>query len=376
MAEYADVVVVGGGVIGCSIARRLAQIGMAVTLVERDRPGAEASSAAAGILIPEAKADVPAALLALWRRGLALYPALMAAILEETGMPVEYRRTGRLVVALDDAEDEALVPRAAEQRAVGIRSERLDAATLREAEPALTESARGALYFPEHALVDNARLATALGIAAARAGVRLLTGQAISELLVQGNAVQGVRAGGMEIAAPVVVNAAGSWAGLLDRRAWLPVAPAKGQMVAFQSMLPPLLRHIVSSRYGSTVPRADGRILHGATVEDVGYDKRVTAGAVAQLLTGALTLVPALAGCALEAPWAGLRPRCTLDGLPIIGADPRWRGLYHATGHFTMGIISAPATAEAMAHLIAGTPNELDLAPFAPARLRVGEGAG
>src|SRR6266545_2300807 len=109
MAEYADVVVVGGGVIGCSIARRLAQIGMAVTLVERDRPGAEASSAAAGILIPEAKADVPAALLAL--------------ILEETGMPVEYRRTGRLVVALDDAEDEALGPRAEDQRAVGIRSE-------------------------------------------------------------------------------------------------------------------------------------------------------------------------------------------------------------------------------------------------------------
>src|SRR6266542_4917178 len=122
MVEYADVVVVGGGVIGCSIARRLAQGGMAVVLVERDRPGAEASSAAAGILIPEAKADVPAALLALWRRGLELYPALMAAILEETGMPVEYRRTGRLVVALDDAEDEALVPRAAEQRAVGIRS--------------------------------------------------------------------------------------------------------------------------------------------------------------------------------------------------------------------------------------------------------------
>jgi glycine oxidase len=284
-------------------------------------------------------------------------------------MPVEYRRTGRLVVALDDSEAVALAARAEEQRVVGIRVERLDAAGLREAEPAVTEAALGALSFPDHALVDNARLAIALGIAAAHAGVRVLTGRPVSELVVEGGAVRGARLGGQVVGAETVVNASGSWAGLLDQRAWLPVAPAKGQMIAFQTTPPPPLRHIVSSRFGSTVPRADGRVLHGATVEDAGYDKRVTAGAVAQLLAGALTLVPSLASCALEAPWAGLRPRCTADGLPIIGADPRWRGLYHATGHFTMGIISAPATVEAMAHLITGTPSELDLMPFAPSRV-------
>src|SRR6266545_5207973 len=289
-AAPADVVVVGAGIIGCAIARRLAQAGLAVTVIERDRPGAEASSAAAGILIPEAKPDVPPALLALWRRGLALYPDLIPALHDETGLPVEYRTTGRLVVALDEEEAFALPERAQQQRDAGLRVEVLDAVALRAAEPALTDAAQGALAFPDHALVDNARLTTAFAIAATRAGVRLLTGRSVSELLVEGGAVRGVRLGTDVIPAGAVVNAAGSWSGLLDGRAWLPVAPAKGQMIAFQTRpaWPPLLRHIVSSRHGSLVPRADGRVLHGATVEDVGYDKRNTAVGVARLLAGAL----------------------------------------------------------------------------------------
>lgn len=366
--QTADVIVVGAGVTGTIISRRLAQAGLSVTLIERDRPGAEASSAAAGILIPEAGPDVPGPMLAFWRRGHALYPALIDALHRESGLPVEYRMTGRLVVALDSQEAAALEERASWQRAARIPVETVGAEALRRLEPALTDAAYAGLLFPDHALVDNTRLTQAMAGAAVQAGVRLVAGRAVTGLAADGDTVQGVQTVDGVLAAGTVINAAGSWAGLLDSRAWLPVAPAKGQMVAFQTWPPPL-RHIIGSRYGVLAPRADGRVLAGSTVEEAGFDKRSTAGAVAGILAGAIAVVPALRNSVLEAPWAGLRPRCTVDGRPIIGPDPRWRGLYHATGHFKMGIISAPATAEAVAHHLLGTSCSLDLTPFAPSRL-------
>ena len=180
----------------------------------------------------------------------------------------------------------------------------------------------------------------------------------------------GVELAGERLAADVVINAAGSWAGLLDARAWLPVSPAKGQMLAFETRPPPV-QHIIGSRHGVLVPRADGRLLCGATVEDVGYDATVTAGAIEGLLRGAFAVLPALRNCRLESVWAGLRPRCTADELPIIGPDHRLRGLYHATGHFKMGIISAPITAQAIAAVVMGRESPLPLAPFAPGRFKL-----
>jgi glycine oxidase len=341
---------------------------MSVTLVERDRPGAGASSAAAGILVPEADTDVPPALLALWLRGQALFPDLLDEIRNSTGFPVEYRVTGRLLLAHDDERLAALQDHAVLQRSSGIRAEMLDSRAVREAEPAIAPSVAGALHFPDHALVDNARLNAAMAAAAVRAGVRMLTGRAVLGLELQDGEVRGVRLADGTLAARVVVNAAGSWSGQLDPRATLPVSPVKGQMLSLLTW-PPVLQRIVGTTGVSLTPRADGRLLCGATVEHAGYDTRVTAGAVAQFLSGALALIPALRDCPLESTWAGLRPRCSVDGLPIIGPDPRWAGLFHATAHFKMGIISAPSTAEALSHLIAGTPCPLDLAPFAPSRL-------
>jgi glycine oxidase len=371
-SDSADVVVIGGGAVGCAAALWLARAGVAVTLVERDRPGAGASSAAAGILVPEAGPDVPPALLALWQRGQALFPDLLDQVRDAVGFPVEYRVTGRMLLVHEEARLAAFEEHAVLQRASGIRAEMLDGHAVREAEPALAPGVLGALHFPDHALVDNARLNTALAAAAVRTGVRLLAGRAVTGLELEAGAVRGVRLVGETLTTRVVVNAAGSWSGQLDPRAPLPVAPMKGQMLSLLAWPPPL-RRIVSGAGVSLVPRADGRLLCGATVEDAGYDTRVTAGAAAQFLSGALALVPALRDCPLESTWAGLRPRCSADGLPIIGPDPRWAGLYHATAHFKMGIISAPSTGEALSHLIAGTPCSLDLGPFAPGRLNLAD---
>ena len=368
-AKTPDVIVVGGGIIGGSIAWELAGHGLQVTLIERDRPGAGASSAAAGILIPEADPARPPEILDLYQRSLRLYGDFMDRLLTDTGLPVEYRVTGRLLLALDEAEAAGLEQDRQIQHAAGIRAEVWDAAAVRAAEPALA-AATGALFFPDHALVDNARLTANIAMAAARRGVTILTGHPAMGLHVRDGRVLGVELAGERLAADVVVNAAGSWAGLLDARAWLPVGPAKGQMLAFETRPPPV-QHIIGSRHGVLVPRADGRLLCGATVEDVGYDATVTAGAIEGLLRGAFAVLPALRNCRLESTWAGLRPRCTADELPIIGPDHRLRGLYHATGHFKMGIISAPITAQAIAAVVMGRESPLPLVPFAPGRFKL-----
>ena len=222
-AKTPDVIVVGGGIIGGSIAWELAGHGLQVTLIERDRPGAGASSAAAGILIPEADPARPPEIIDLYQRSLRLYGDFMARLLADTGLPVEYRVTGRLLLALDAAEASGLEQDRQVQHAAGIRAEVWDAAAVRAAEPALT-AATGALFFPDHALVDNARLTANVAMAAARRGVTILTGRPALGLHVRHDRVLGVELAGERLAADVVVNAAGSWAGLLDARAWLPVS--------------------------------------------------------------------------------------------------------------------------------------------------------
>lgn len=359
-----EVVVVGGGAIGGAVAWRLAGHGLRVTLVEQEQPGAGASSAAAGLLLPSAGREGGAPLLALWRASLARYPAFVAALEQETGMPVEFRICGRLMLAFSEddlAEQERL---AALQRGAGIAVERWDAAQVRAAEPAAAPGVLGALYFPEHGLVDNRRLVAALALAAVRRGVRLRTGAPVAGFIVEGDRVRGVDLGGERLEADAVVNAAGCWAGRLDPRFPLPVVPAKGQALALA--LPPTpFERILSGPDGALSARRDGRILFGSTMEQAGFDRRVTADGVRRLLTASLALVPTLAGATLAETWAGLRPR-TPDALPIIGKVTE--GLYAATGHFQTGILGTPATADALAGLIATDESPLPLAAFSPAR--------
>jgi glycine oxidase len=361
-----DVIVIGAGVIGGAIAWRLACAGARVRLVERDRPGAEASSAAGGALIPSASPDTPAPLLQHWRASLRLYPAFVADLQATTGMAIEFRTPGRLVVALSEADLATLRAMHQQQADAGIPAEWWSADQIRAAEPTVSAAALGGLFFAEHSLVDNRRLVECLAMAVVRRGGTLQTGRPVTGLLTAGERVVGVDLGGEHLAAGAVVNAAGSWAGLVDWRFPVPVAPAQGQILALETR-PPLSERLVNSLEVGLVPRRDGRLIVGATIADVGYDKRVTAGAIQTLLSRAIRLYPNLVDAPIVETWAGLRPVVPADRLPLIGPDAR-AGLYHATGHFTMGILSAPATAEAVAGLILDGQSPLPVAAFAPTR--------
>lgn len=358
------VIVVGAGAVGCACALRLARGGQRVMLVERAQPASEASSAAAGILIPEAAAEVPAPLLQLWLQGLATTAGYAALAEELSGMTTGYRETGRLVVALDEAEAEALAAQYALQAPGGVEARWLSGAEARALESALSPSVRGAIFFPTHAQVEAPRYSRALYAAARRAGVDARLGQPVTAIEHEGGRVVGVRLGDERLAAEWVVLAAGSWSGTLPG-ARCPVRPLKGQIVRLEPVLPPF-RHIVSTLRGSIVPWRDGHVLVGATFEEAGYDKRVTADGLRSLLDNAVRACPALGDARVVDAWAGLRP-ASPDGLPIIGEGVE-RGLVYATAHRAMGILLAGITAEVVAALIAGEPPPIDPAPFSPLR--------
>lgn len=363
----ADVVVVGGGLMGCAVALRLRQAGASVLVLERALPGAEASSAAAGILAPQMEAEGPGPFLDLCLRSRALYPAFAEELRALTGVDVMYAPSGVLRAAFDDAGAQHLEATAAWQRAVGLRAELLDGTEARALEPTLSPAAVAGLHFPDDHQVDNRLLVRALVMAAARAGARFRTG-AVRGVVSEGGRAVGVDVDGALVrAGRAVVIAAGSWSGLVGGAALDPraVRPARGQMVQLQARLPPF-RHILVSEKGYLVPRADGRVLAGSTMELVGFDKQVTAGGLARILEMLLELCPALADVAVDSTWAGFRP-WTEDRLPVLGPGPL-EGLVLATGHFRNGILLTPITARLVAQVVLGERPSVDLAPFSHAR--------
>jgi glycine oxidase len=359
-----DVAIIGGGIMGSAIALRLCQRGIGVTVIERGIPGAEASSAAAGILGPQMEAEGPGPLLELGLKSRALYPALAAELRELTSIDVGYDRSGVLAVAFDEAGEAALSARRAWQLARGLRVESLSGEAVRAREPALAPAVRAALAFNDDAQVVARELARAFSQAAAGAGARFLTGRYVRRVLTDKEAVTGVELDGDVLPAGVVVVAAGSWSGLVEG-AGVPatvVRPARGQLVSIETR-PPLFRHVVSAPGGYLVPRRDGTVLAGSTVEMAGFRKEVTVGGLATILTMARTVIPALADAPVTGSWSNFRP-FTADHLPVLGAT-RVRGLVLATGHFRNGILLAPITAQAIAELIATGHAPIDLAPFA-----------
>jgi glycine oxidase len=362
--QASDVAIIGGGIMGSAVALRLAQRGIGVTVIERGIPGAEASSAAAGILGPQMEAEGPGALLELGLKSRALYPALAAELRDLTGIDVGYDRSGVLAVAFDEAGEAVLSARRAWQLGRGLRVDSLSGEAAREREPALGPAVRAALAFTDDAQVVARELARAFSQAAAGAGAQFLTGRYVRRVVVEGGAVVGVELDGDTLSAGVVVVAAGSWSGLVEG-AGVPAAvvrPARGQLVSIETR-PPLFRHVVSAPGGYLVPRRDGTVLAGSTVEMAGFRKEVTVGGLAAILTLARTLIPALADAPVTASWSNFRP-FTEDHLPVLGATAV-RGLVLATGHFRNGILLAPITAWAIAELIATGKSPIDLTPFA-----------
>ena len=364
MSGVVDVVVVGGGVIGCAIARRAARGGLRVVVAERATPGMEASFAAAGMLSPLAEASGPGPFLDLLLRARSLYPDFAAALREETGVDVGYGDAGTLYLALREEDEAELEHRFAWQSAAGLAVERLDAAQVREAEPGVSPDARWGLRFPGDHQADNRALGRALWGAAARAGAEFRLGADVVALLREGGRAAGVvLAGGERIRAGAVVLAAGSWAGRMEGLPRpVPVEPVHGQIAALES-IPPLFRHVVDSPRCYLVPRSEGRILAGATVERLGFRKAVTPRGLVGLLEGALEIAPSLADAAIVETWAGLRPG-TPDGFPILGTDPDLPNLHYATGHFRNGILLTPLTAELIGDVLLGNTPDASLEPF------------
>ncbi|HEX7241549.1 MAG TPA: glycine oxidase ThiO, partial [Longimicrobiaceae bacterium] len=363
-----DVVVVGGGVVGCAVARHLALRGARVTVVERGRPGEEASWAAAGMLAPLVEADGPGPFLDLLLRAREEYPAFAAALREETGIDVGYSDAGSLSLALTDADERTLEARFAWQSAAGLPVERLTAEETRALEPEVAPSTRWALRFPGDHQVENRALARALWTAAARAGAGFRLGAAVAGVTRSGGRVSGVRLeSGETLEAGSVVVAAGAWSGrLAGLPRPLPVLPVHGQILALEAA-PQRFRHCVDSPRCYLVPRADGRLIAGATVERGVWRRAVTPAGVCGILTGAVEISPALADLPLAATWSGLRPG-TPDDLPVLGPDPELPGLFHATGHYRNGILLAPLTGEAVGEAVLGGEPCVELAPYSAAR--------
>ena len=396
----ADVVVVGGGVIGLGIAWRAALAGMTVTLVD-EAPGRGASWAAAGMLAPVTEVHYgERPLLALNLAAAGRWPSFAAEVEEASGHPVGYRPGGTLAVARDADDNAALEDLYRFQLRCGLEVERLRSRECRQLEPGLAPSIRGGVLAAGDHQVDNRALVEALLAACQRSGVRLVSGR-VAELSVEGDRVTGVMLGGTgdgvedtgsgpgpsrpagsarsrpageTLAAGTVVLAAGCWSGGLGglaAEALPPVRPVKGQLLYLRGPAgQPLCSRNVRGLEVYVVPRGDGRVVVGATVEEQGFDTTMTAGAVHDLLRAAMELLPDAAELELAETVVGLRPGSP-DNAPMLGpAGPD--GLVVATGHYRNGILLTPVTADAIAELLAdGRVPEL-IAPFTPGRFSVG----
>ena len=360
----ADVVVVGGGVIGLSIAYRLAAQGVGVTVIDRREVGREASWAGAGLIPAHVeRVDVnPTAALRSWSA--TLYPEWSAALLDETGVDNGFRRTGGVDVALTDEDEAELTTMAGRWRAECVVFERLAPADLRTVEPALGPDVRAAVFLPDRAQIRNPWHLRALEAAVLRFGGRVLTGRPARGFDTLQGRVSAVRTDDGVIDCGAVVVAAGAWSsGLLDGLGVdAPTPPLKGQIVLMRTKIR-MLRRIVEHRSNYLVPREDGRVLVGATQEDAGFDTTTHAEAERDLVRLARMLCPVLETADVERSWAGLRPG-SIDSRPYLGPIPGYDNAFVATGHKRSGLQLSTGTAEAIADLILGRAPRLDLSAF------------
>ena len=369
--ETAEVAIIGGGVIGLAIARALALRGVRdVLLIERGSLGAESSSAAAGMLAPQAEANRAHEFFQLTCQSRDMYPAFAAALLAETGIDIELETTGTLYLAFTEHDEAELQKRFAWQHEAGLPIEELSAAAVRQLEPSINEDVRAALKFPFDTQVENRRLLSALASANERLGVRMETGTAVKSLKIERDRVTGIETSRGFIATGAVVIAAGAWSSLLGAADKalpdLRIKPVRGQMLCFEPQ-PQIARHVIYSPRGYLVPRRDGRLLAGSTTEHAGFEKQVTAAGVHSILKAALEISPRIAALPLTDCWAGLRPRAG-DTLPVLGPCAEIAGVYYATGHYRNGILLAPITGELIAGAVVDRVFPATLEIFSPDR--------
>ncbi|HKT87861.1 MAG TPA: glycine oxidase ThiO [Candidatus Sulfotelmatobacter sp.] len=345
-----DVIVIGAGIIGVSLGIEVRKHGATVLVVERGQPGREASQAAGGMLV-DCPWETRTPLQALASASAHMYPEFAYELEVESGIKVDLRDQGTIVFVSEE-----------HRAAAG----ELPRAKLDELEPAVAESGvqHEAVYLKERSVDPRALIVAAIKTAKHR-GVDFSSGDPVTGISFSDGRASGITTTKTSFLASKVVNCAGAWSGMIGPYA-LPTRPVKGQMLCLAMPSRTLLKHVVRSPKAYLIPRSDGRLLVGATVEEAGFDKRTVPETIQRLHRAAIELVPKLQDAKILEDWAGLRPG-TPDGLPILGATEH-RGYFVATGHFRDGILLAPVTAKVMATVVEGGKSEFDLRAFAAER--------
>ena len=355
--------IVGGGIIGCATAWRLARRGAVVTIFEPRGIGAGATHASAGALVPFVEAHERSALQGLAVRSLDLYDQFIDELQQESAKPVDYARCGSLEVAFTSAEAESLQRVASLYASDGVRW--LDTAATLDCEPMLSSSVRGSLLVPQHGYVSAPQLTAALAVAAASAGAIFRDARVTGVGPTEGVAEIATDTGAVERFDRVII-ASGAWARLLDLEgaARVPVRPIKGQLLRLRGLRP---TRLIWGPSCYVVPQQTGETLVGATTEDAGFDERTTVAGVTRLLTAAMAMVPAVAQGEFVDARAGLRP-ATADNLPLVGYAKGSNAIVYAVGHFRNGVVLAPLTAEILTALILNDVTDPALATLSPER--------
>ncbi len=366
-----EVLIIGGGIIGLAIARELRQKGVEkVKILEKNSTcGMEASSAAAGMLAPQAEADKADDFFDFCQASRDLYPNFADELFAETGIDIELDQTGTLYLAFTEKDADELEKRFAWQKQANLQVEKLSAKEVLQIEPNVSPKVLFGLRFPMDWQVENCKIIEAFVRAKNRGE---FVKSEVRSLIIENNKVIGVETDMEKVYAPIVIIASGAWTSLIKDKLNLlsniKVKPIRGQMIAFDDY-GKLFRHVIYNRRGYAVPRKDCRILIGATVEDVGFDSRTTSAESASLLNVAFEISPEFEKLSLKKTWAGLRPFAA-DGLPILGAFPEIENLFIATAHYRNGILLAPLTAKILADKIAGNAESKYLEIFSPRRFQ------
>jgi glycine oxidase len=365
MRRY-DAVLAGGGVIGAAIAFELSRAGLQVGVFDAQEPGREASWASAGIISPAPEGPGMIPLVPLSKASAALYPNFIRAVEELSGHEVGYRPDGAVEVFCEGDIREEISTLLAVYHGVGLRAEALTEERARQLEPGLTEELRGGILRPDESSVDNRELTQATLEAVRRGGVDVFARNPATGIWREGGRCKGLLLTNERVEALWTIIAAGCFSARIAGVApYAPVSPTKGQMVVLRHEKVKI-EHVLWSENVYLVPRNDGRILGGSTVERVGFDRTVTAGGLKKIINGAIELVPALQNARIEETWAGLRPDSP-DHLPILGPTDL-DGLIIATGHFRSGILLAPLTASLVCEWITRRKVSVDWERFSPMR--------
>ncbi len=369
-ASSPDAIVIGGGIIGLSIALRLAEAKLRVLVLDRQEPGQEASRAAAGMLAPQGEMVTPEPFFQMAMASHRLYPDFVSELEQLTNDAVGWRREGSLQVAMDEEQSRAATEFLRVQRSRGLPVELLAPEDVHRLVPGLSPDLRGGLFLPQDHWVDSEKLTEALIEACRRRGVTFARQSCVRQFQVRGNRVEAAvvanEAGAAaSLSAGSFVLAAGCWSGEINRS--VATIPCRGQMIEFEA--PHELPCVVRSGHHYLVPRSSGRVVLGSTMEYVGYQKAVTGDGLRSLLEGAGRFAPVVGQYRFRRAWAGLRPD-TPDHLPVLGYG-ELSNLIFATGHFRNGILLAPVTAQLISELLLRGRTSMPLEPYRPTRFAV-----